>query len=63
VELITTANGLDALTLIQEEKPELVFLDVMIPQVSGLDVCKAVKQDWKIPNIYIRPLAKIGQGR
>jgi DNA-binding response OmpR family regulator len=61
VELITAANGLDALALIQEEKPELVFLDVMIPQLSGLDVCKAVKQDWKIPNIYIIMLTAKGQ--
>jgi DNA-binding response OmpR family regulator len=33
----------------------------MIPQLSGLDVCKAVKQDWKIPNIYIIMLTAKGQ--
>lgn len=32
VELLTAQNGLEALTLIQEEQPNLVFLDVMMPK-------------------------------
>jgi DNA-binding response OmpR family regulator len=61
VELMTAVNGLDALAIIKEEQPGLVFLDVMIPQLSGLDVCKAVKKDWNMDNIYIVMLTAKGQ--
>ena len=61
VELLIAENGKEALETIEEEKPDLVFLDMMMPKMNGLDVCKAVKQELKIPNIYIIMLTAKGQ--
>lgn len=61
VELLTASNGTEALALIQTEKPDLVFLDVMMPKMNGFEVCQAVKQDAAIQNTYIIMLTAKGQ--
>ncbi|MDJ0728807.1 MAG: response regulator [Crocosphaera sp.] len=60
--LILTANdGQKALEMIQKEEPDLVFLDVMMPQISGLEVCETVKKDPHLSHIYIILLTARGQ--
>lgn len=44
-EIIEAADGADALDRAREQKPELVFLDVMMPEMSGVEVCKELKSD------------------
>jgi two-component system alkaline phosphatase synthesis response regulator PhoP len=61
VELLTAANGEDALAAITAEQPALVFLDVMMPKMNGFDVCRAVKQDPALASIYIVLLTAKGQ--
>ncbi|PMB47679.1 two-component system response regulator [Fischerella thermalis CCMEE 5201] len=61
VELLTARNGEEALEIIQTEKPNLVFLDVMMPKMSGLEVCHAVKHELQIADIYIVMLTAKGQ--
>jgi DNA-binding response OmpR family regulator len=61
VELLTAANGADALELIQNEKPQLVFLDVMMPKMNGFDVCNTIKNELQLPDIYIIMLTAKGQ--
>ena len=61
VELIIVSNGADALDNIREEKPELVFLDVMMPKMNGFDVCKTVKSEPETKEIYIIMLTAKGQ--
>jgi two-component system alkaline phosphatase synthesis response regulator PhoP len=61
VELLTAKNGVEALELIETEKPDLVFLDVMMPIMSGLEVCDTVKNNLDMPNIYIIMLTAKGQ--
>src|SRR5690348_7837043 len=39
-----TANGNDALKMALEDKPSILLLDIMLPGVSGLDVCRSVKE-------------------
>lgn len=39
------ANGVDGLSLIKEIKPDLVLLDVMMPEFSGFDVLDAIRKD------------------
>lgn len=43
VELLFAENGEVALEIIKSEKPQLVFLDVMMPKMYGFDVCNWVK--------------------
>ena len=61
VELLTARNGLEALEIIKEEKPNLVFLDVMMPKMSGLEVCNAVKNKLGMQEVYIIMLTAKGQ--
>lgn len=60
-EIITADNGADALETIKSEKPQLVFLDVMMPKMNGFDVCRTVKQDLKLSDVYIVLLTAKGQ--
>jgi two-component system alkaline phosphatase synthesis response regulator PhoP len=61
VEILTASNGDEALETIQTEKPDLVFLDVMMPKKSGFDVCQAVKSSPDTKSIYIILLTAKGQ--
>jgi len=61
VELLTARDGLEALNIIREEKPDLVFLDVMMPKMSGLEVCNTVKNELGMEDVYIIMLTAKGQ--
>ena len=61
VELIFADNGEDALRIINEKRPELVFLDVMMPKMNGFDVCNNVKNELGIKDVYIIMLTAKGQ--
>ncbi len=61
VEFLTADNGQAALELIQTEKPNLVFLDVMMPKMNGMDVCKKVKKELALHDVYIIILTAKGQ--
>jgi len=61
VELMTATNGEEALDLIVNEKPNLVFLDVMMPKMNGIEVCRKVKQELKLNDVFIIILTAKGQ--
>ena len=43
-ETVTAADGEEALALVMEERPDLVLLDLMLPKIDGMDVCKRLRQ-------------------
>ena len=54
-------NGTIALKIINEDKPDLILLDIMMPDISGYDVCRKLKEndDTKdIPVIFITAMAQ-----
>ena len=61
VELLTASNGLEAWQLIQEEHPDLVLLDVMMPKMSGYEVCQRIRQATALRGIYVIMLTAKGQ--
>ena len=61
VEIMTSDNGADALETIKAEKPNLVFLDVMMPRMNGFDVCQTVKRQLNLKEVYIIMLTAKGQ--
>lgn len=61
VEFLTAENGEEALKLIQEESPQLVFLDVMMPKMNGMEVCRRVKKELGLTNVFIVLLTAKGQ--
>jgi DNA-binding response OmpR family regulator len=60
-DVSSAANGEDAMTKIQETKPKLMFLDVMMPKKNGYEVCKEVKGDSSLSDIHIIMLTAKGQ--
>ena len=42
-EVVTAMNGPAALEIIQSEKPDIVLLDVMMPGMDGIEVCRRIK--------------------
>lgn len=61
VQLIMAADGEEALAQIQAERPELVLLDIMMPNMSGFDVCERVRQDSALASTCIILLTAKGQ--
>ena len=61
VALLTATNGEEALDTIQSVRPDLVFLDVMMPKVSGFDVCRQTKRELGLSQVYIVLLTAKGQ--
>ena len=61
VELIAADNGVVALNVVKRERPEIIFLDVMMPRMNGFEVCKIIKNDPEIANCYVVMLTAKGQ--
>src|SRR5947207_5068581 len=61
VEFLTAENGEIALEIIQKENPQLVFLDVMMPKMNGMEVCRRVKKELELNNVFIVLLTAKGQ--
>ena len=61
VELLFAENGEQALEIIQREQPNLVFLDVMMPKMNGMEVCHKVKKELNLKDVYIILLTAKGQ--
>ena len=61
VEVLTANDGDEALEAIQAKKPALVFLDIMMPNVDGFDVCDTVKNEWGMQDVYVAMLTAKGQ--
>ena len=60
---ISAYDGQQALEIISKEPPDLILLDVMMPKMSGFEVCRRIKNDPKtadIPVIMVTALNKFG---
>jgi two-component system alkaline phosphatase synthesis response regulator PhoP len=53
VKIVTAGDGIEALRRVEEHNPDLILLDVMMPQLSGFQVCKRVKGDPKTKDIQV----------
>jgi DNA-binding response OmpR family regulator len=49
----TTASGAEALKLVASEKPALVVLDLMLPDIDGVEVCKRIRQSTDLPVLML----------
>ncbi|NKB53564.1 MAG: response regulator [Rhizobiaceae bacterium] len=62
-ETIQTSNGLEALDLARTHRPDLILMDIQLPEVSGLEVTKWLKEDdslARIPVIAVTAFAMKG---
>jgi len=62
-EIVPAYDGLEALKIIAKQPPDLILLDVMMPKMSGFEVCKRIKNDPRttdIPVIMVTALNEFG---
>ncbi len=52
-DVLTARDGETALTLVRLERPDLIVLDLMLPGVDGLDVCRRLRQESAVPIIML----------
>ena len=46
-------NGFDALAIAEQEKPDLIIMDVMMPKMDGWEVCREIRKNSKVPIIML----------
>jgi two-component system alkaline phosphatase synthesis response regulator PhoP len=56
--VVTAGDGQMALTTFRHEKPDLVILDLMLPGIDGLDVCRALRRESSVPIIMLTARAE-----
>jgi two-component system alkaline phosphatase synthesis response regulator PhoP len=61
VQLILVGDGAEAWDVVRSEQPTLVILDVMIPTVSGFEVCQRIKSDAELASIHVMLLTSKSQ--
>ena len=52
-QVVCAYDGEEALVVVQNERPDLILLDVMLPGKDGMDVCRAVRQSHDVPIIML----------
>jgi DNA-binding response OmpR family regulator len=52
-DVLTAANGREALTVARQSNPDLILLDLMLPEIDGLDVCRELRKTSEVPIIMI----------
>lgn len=61
IKVITLRESTNAISVVKKEKPNLIILDWMMPELSGIDLCKMLKSDAETSNIPIFMLTAKGQ--
>lgn len=55
-EVSATNNSAEGLSMIRENQPDLVVLDLMMPEIDGWEVCRSVRQFSQVPIIILSAL-------
>jgi two-component system cell cycle response regulator len=61
-QVLTAMNGKDALAKVEAENPDIILLDVMMPEMDGFEVCRRLKQDPRtahIPVVMVTALSEL----
>jgi two-component system alkaline phosphatase synthesis response regulator PhoP len=61
VDLLVANDGAEGWKLAQDEHPDLILLDVMLPKLSGYEVCQRIKRDETLSDIHVIMLTAKGQ--
>ncbi|CAM3866216.1 MULTISPECIES: response regulator transcription factor [Paenibacillus] len=52
-EVIVASDGIEAVRLFRETRPQLMILDIMLPHLNGIEVCRTIRSEWSIPIIML----------
>lgn len=58
-EVVTAADGEEALAIYPKERPDLIVLDIMMPRVDGLQVCREIRKQNSVPIIMLTAKGEI----
>ena len=61
VDILTASDGQEGMDIIRNERPEIVFLDIMMPKMNGYEVCRMVMDDPSLSRVKIVLLTAKGQ--
>ena len=59
IDTVWASDGVQGVAAAKREKPDLILLDLMLPRISGFEVCKILKTDnttWRIPVVIMSTL-------
>jgi DNA-binding response OmpR family regulator len=59
--VITSRESVNALELVRKERPDLIVLDWMMPEISGIEICRQLKADPELSSIPVFMLTAKGQ--
>lgn len=51
--MLTAADGVQALEIARSQRPDLIVLDIMLPELNGLDVCRILRKDMTVPILML----------
>jgi two-component system cell cycle response regulator len=60
-DVVTAMNGIDALDCVQRKKPDIVLLDVMMPGIDGIEVCRRIKDNPATQHIPVMMVTALDQ--
>jgi two-component system alkaline phosphatase synthesis response regulator PhoP len=58
-EVVLARDGMEALSIAEEEQPDLIILDIMMPRMDGIEVCRRLRQDAQLRTIPILMLTAL----
>lgn len=61
VRILEASDGEEALKVVRRERPDLVILDVMMPGMTGWEVCRAIREDDALAKTGVIMLTGIGE--
>lgn len=53
IDLVVASDGQQAIDLLEKETPDMVILDVMMPQMDGFEACREIRKKWDTPIIML----------
>lgn len=60
-QLLLARDGTETLQKVREQRPDILFLDIMMPGMNGYEVCRTIRADSEVKNTYIIMLTAKGQ--
>ena len=63
VRVFSARDGKEALEIALRERVDLVLLDIMMPEISGFDICKAIKDDPEMADCYVIMVSAKAEGQ
>jgi len=61
IKVVTSKKSVGALELVRKEMPDLIILDWMLPEISGLEICRQLVENRELANIPVIMLTAKGQ--